>query len=609
MNDRPKRRQACIDRVVLFANRILVEGWSVPPLDRFELSVVADGAPRPLAVEALGRIERPDVVASLMPASAARQVDPRVGFIAVIDRMQHPEMEFGEGALWRLLVEGHELASFTGAGEVIGRLGGEMNGEAAQCVRHAAAVGVLPEAPVRLIAAAFSGFEGVPRLEAHLDAVARGGLGLAADGWIANAGRRELVFLTGDAAGLVAPGEASFCARPDVSQHLKGMGHALTTEEHGVIAVFPIGGKDARHIIIGAFEGDRLVGYFVAGADANTDVAGLFARINVVEGGGRFVPPQSADRLYRPFLHEPKKEPGWTVHDVKSLPVRPDLSIIVPFYREDMFIRHLTTMQMWFSETVEWIFVCDDPALKRNLETYLRRRAPLLRNRTRLVINHENYGYGPSNNIGAALAEGDYLLFMNSDIWVDDAGPLERAVLALDSGEFGAIGFRLHYEDGTIQHDGLAFVRHPDVHDLYLVEHPGKGLPPEPAAPGEISRSPAATGALLMVGRELFRRVGGFDDRYVRGDFEDADLCLRIGELGLPTGIVREPGIYHLERQSIRLMGEVSFREVVMYLNCITFNRRWQRAIDRGADVAALLSHAAQAANQAASHKIPAAAE
>lgn len=594
MNDRPRRRHACIDRIVLFANHVLVEGWSVPPFDQAELVVECQGRRRAATLAGVRRTERHDVAQSLLPSGLPRNVDSRLGFIAALHRSAWPDLATDASTRWVIFADGQELAEFIGPGATIGRLGGDPQPDAIQCIITAGATGLMPADLVRLATSAFGGFEGVPRLEAHLDAVVRSGLGLAADGWVANAARRSLVFLTDDGAGCVAAGDSSFCARQDVSQHLKGRGMPVTTEDHGVIAVFPYD-TDARQVIIGAFEDGRLVGHFVAAANANADVAGLFARLNAVEGGGRFVPPAVADRLYRPFLHEPPKEEGFSVHEVKPLSVKPDLSIIVPFYKEDMFIRHLTTMQMWFSETVEWIFVCDDPSLKRSLDTYLRRRAPLLRNRTRLVINHANYGYGPSNNIGASIADGDTLLFMNSDIWVDDAGPLERAVSALDSGEFGAIGFRLLYEDGTIQHDGLAFVRHSDVHDLFLVEHPGKGLPPEPAGDLPILPAPAATGALLMVGRDLFRKVGGFDDRYVRGDFEDADLCLRIAELGLPTGIVRDGGIYHLERQSIRLMGEVSFREVVMYLNCITFNERWGKVIAGGAAHGELLPNPANA--------------
>ncbi|MCZ8106949.1 MAG: glycosyltransferase [Burkholderiales bacterium] len=576
MNDRPRRRQACIDRIVLFANTVLAEGWCVPRIDKADLRIETSGyAPVLLPMGGMGRLERPDVVSAVQNAAVPRPGEAAVGFVATFDRMAAVDAAVTAETLWTLVIDGVDVAAFTGNGQF-----GDVRDESMRCVRLAAKAGFVAERALRLAEAAAAQFAGVPVLPCHVDAAARAGHGLGLDCWIANARRLDLVVMTDDFSSCLQSDELSFFSRPDVTAHLRSVGHAVRTDEHGVLAVFPFGGSSGKAFLVGAFEGDALVGHFVGRAEANADVGGILSRLNAVEGGGRFVPPEKARRLYRPFLAQRKPELAYKTQIIKEVPVRPELSIIVPFYKEDMFIRHLTTMQMWFADTVEWIFVCDDPSLKAFLETYLRKRAPLLRSRTRLVINSENYGYGRANNIGAEVADGEYLLFMNSDIWIDDVGPLERAVSALDEGKFGVIGFRLLYEDGTLQHDGLSFERHSDVHDLFIVDHPGKGLPPLPARESVVDPVPAATGALLMMSRELFLRVGGFDDRYIRGDFEDADLCLRIAELGLPTGIVREPGLFHLERQSIRLMGETSFREVVMYVNCITFNERWRALLE-----------------------------
>lgn len=575
-NDRPRRRQACIDRIVLFANTVLVEGWCVPRIDKAELRLETPGyAPVTLAPGGLGRLERPDVISAVQGAPQARPGDAAVGFVASFDRLPAADSAITADSQWTLVIDGVDVATATGNGQP-----GDIRDESMRCVRLAAKAGFLPERAVRLAEAVAEQFAGIPTIPCHVDAASRAGHGLGIDCWIANARRLDLVAMTDDFTCLLQSDDLAFFARPDVTAHLRSIGHPVRTDEHGVLAVFPFAGNAGKLVIIGVFDGDALVGHFVARAEANADIGGILTRVNAVEGGGRFVPPARARRVYRPFLAQRKPELAYRTQLIKDVPGRPELSIIVPFYKEDMFIRHLTTMQMWFADTVEWIFVCDDPSLKAFLETYLRKRAPLLRSRTRLVINNENFGYGRANNIGAEVADGEYLLFMNSDIWMDDVGPLERAVSALDEGKYGVIGFRLLYEDGTLQHDGLSFERHSDVHDLFIVDHPGKGLPPVSARENGVDPVPAATGALLMMSRELFLRVGGFDDRYIRGDFEDADLCLRIAELGLPTGIVREPGIYHLERQSIRLMGETSFREVVMYVNCITFNERWSAVLN-----------------------------
>ncbi len=579
MNDRPRRRQVCIDRVVLFANRVLVEGWAIPKLDRADLRVETPGfATVVLPLAGAARLDRPDVVAAL--GGGPRPADVTVGFLAAFDRLPCVDMAFGAETRWTLAVDGVDVTTFAGAGASLAQPG-DAPDDTMRSIRMAVAGGLAPARTLQMVEAAGAGFPGVPGLPCHVDAAARSGHGLGLDLWIANARKLDLVIATDDFCGVLEGQDLAYFARPDVSAHLRSVGHPVRTEEHGVIAVFPFAQSGSRTVVVAAFEGDALVGQFVARAEANADIGGILSRVNAVEGGGRFVRPAKAKRLYRPFLAQRKPELAWQTHVIKDVAATPDLSIIVPFYREDMFIRHLTTMQMWFADTVEWIFVCDDPSLRAFLETYLRKRAPLLRSRTRLVINADNYGYGRANNIGAEVADGEYLLFMNSDIWIDDVGPLEKAVCALDEGRFGAIGFRLLYEDGTLQHDGLSFERHSDVHDLFIVDHPGKGLPPMPGDDGVVVEVPAATGALLMMNRQLFLNLGGFDDRYIRGDFEDADLCLRVAELGLPTGLVREPGIYHLERQSIRLMGETSFRETVMYVNCVTFNERWGAALAR----------------------------
>jgi O-antigen biosynthesis protein len=170
---------------------------------------------------------------------------------------------------------------------------------------------------------------------------------------------------------------------------------------------------------------------------------------------------------------------------------------------------------------------------------------------------------------------------MNSDIWIDSPIPIERALSTLEAGRFGIMGFRLLYEDGSIQHDGMAFRNENLMHGLYVVDHPAKGTPPCAQSGDVISSKPAVTGALMMMSKNLYLELGGFDRAYVRGDFEDADLCLRARAAGHEIGLVPSNEIFHLERQSIGGMGSDTSRSALVYLNCITFNRRWRTFIDR----------------------------
>jgi GT2 family glycosyltransferase len=120
-----------------------------------------------------------------------------------------------------------------------------------------------------------------------------------------------------------------------------------------------------------------------------------------------------------------------------------------------------------------------------------------------------------------------------------------------------------------------------EVGDRYLALHPGKGLPPRPTAGRyDLEEAYAVTGALMLVDRDRFLAAGGFHDRYIGGDFEDADLCLAIGQSGSKIGLVRSSEIYHLERQSIRLDSAFSIGFARTLVNCERFNSRWRNTLD-----------------------------
>jgi GT2 family glycosyltransferase len=82
-----------------------------------------------------------------------------------------------------------------------------------------------------------------------------------------------------------------------------------------------------------------------------------------------------------------------------------------------------------------------------------------------------------------------------------------------------------------------------------------------------------------MIKKDLFLKIGQFDRAFIKGDFEDADLCLKVRKNGGSVGLYKTDGLFHLERQSIRLLDEGSARMALTYLNCITFNERWGKHI------------------------------
>ena len=136
----------------------------------------------------------------------------------------------------------------------------------------------------------------------------------------------------------------------------------------------------------------------------------------------------------------------------------------------------------------------------------------------------------------------------------------------------GIVGARLVYEDGTLQHDGCMFERLPEFGNWPFPMHPGKGRSIERKV--DVADAAIVTGACMVIRRALAVDLGGFDEGYVIGDFEDADLCLRIVDKGLRCVVENRAELYHLERQSQNRQANAWRMNLTLY-NAWHFQTRW----------------------------------
>ena len=152
----------------------------------------------------------------------------------------------------------------------------------------------------------------------------------------------------------------------------------------------------------------------------------------------------------------------------------------------------------------------------------------------------ENGGYGAACNAGAEGASGDHLVFLNNDT-VPEAGWLEA--LLRHAGEnpgAWAVGAKLLYPTGAVQHAGVVFGQDGYPHNLYA------GFPADHPAVNRSRRLQAVTGACMLIRRDAFERANGFDPGF-HNSMEDVDLCLRIGENGGEVHFCPEAVVTHLE--------------------------------------------------------------
>ena len=288
----------------------------------------------------------------------------------------------------------------------------------------------------------------------------------------------------------------------------------------------------------------------------------------------------AAERLHAAVLR------GWRgapeVVEFGGAPSRgPRVSVVVPLYRTLRFLRFQLAAFARDPEVrgaADLVFVLDSPEQRAEVEPLLRGLSVLHGGLAlRLAVMPANRGYAAACNAGAALARADTLLFLNSDVLPAGPGWLPPLLEALRRDRaLAAVGPKLLFEDGSVQHAGMVFRR--DAAGEWFNDHRCKGFPrshPEAAGGGLV---PAVTGAALCVRRAAFEAAGGFDTGYVIGDFEDSDLCLKLRAAG--GGIAYEPAseLFHFERQSVSAH-EGHSRTLAGAYNRRRHHRRWDAAM------------------------------
>ncbi len=283
----------------------------------------------------------------------------------------------------------------------------------------------------------------------------------------------------------------------------------------------------------------------------------------------------NADRLRQPTSH--------VAIDFGPPPPAPVLSVIVTLYGRLDFMEY----QFAFLSrraggiAVELLYVLDNPAQQREAEMLAASVFARFGIAFRLLVLSRNLGFAPANNIGLAEARGDFVCFLNSDVFAGSDDWMDRMVARLRAAPaLGAVGPLLLYEDDTVQHQGMTFAREPEFAGWFFPQHPRKGWRPGPAR--GLLASPAITGACMVMARDLAVELGGFDEGFVAGDFEDSDLCLRLAARGLTCAVDLDVHLYHLERQSQAGSAERWRMNTTLY-NAWLHQRRWGAELARSA--------------------------
>ncbi|WP_177193557.1 glycosyltransferase family 2 protein [Thermodesulforhabdus norvegica] len=218
------------------------------------------------------------------------------------------------------------------------------------------------------------------------------------------------------------------------------------------------------------------------------------------------------------------------------------VTIIIPVYGNLNLTKKCVSSILKIKSKIPFELIIIDDASQDATPDYLRyisRQYPFVRT----LRNEKNSGFAVACNRGAAISRGKYLLFLNNDT-VPLPGWLDALVEVAERDErIAVVGAKLLYPNGTIQHAGVLFRNFPFPLNPFHV-YAGK---PSDFPEANVERDyDVVTAACMLVRRDVFEKMGGFDERFVNG-YEDVDFCLRVREAGYRVVYTPKSVVYHLE--------------------------------------------------------------
>ncbi len=186
------------------------------------------------------------------------------------------------------------------------------------------------------------------------------------------------------------------------------------------------------------------------------------------------------------------------------------------------------------------------------------------------------FNFSDINNFAVSHANGAVLGFVNNDIEVINDDWLGEMVSHVARKDVGCVGAKLYYPDGRLQHAGVV------LGILGVAEHSHKLL--DGSLPGYFGRAhliqnySAVTAACMLVRREVFDMVGGFDAENLTIAFNDVDFCLKVRDAGYRNVWTPYAELYHYESLS-RGADDTAAKKKRLKQEAITMHERWKDAL------------------------------
>ncbi len=232
-----------------------------------------------------------------------------------------------------------------------------------------------------------------------------------------------------------------------------------------------------------------------------------------------------------------------------------DLSIIIVNYNVKEFLQNLIHSIEKASENISTEIIVVDNASTDGSNELLKSKFPFIK----LIENKINLGFGKANNIGLRIAKGNYIVMINPDAIVSEDTFSKMIKFFEENPEAGLATPKILNPDGSLQlgcrrsfpGPWTSFCRVTGLSGLFpnskLFARYNLTYLPE----NQTFEVDAISGSFMMVNREVYEKVGGFDEQFFMYG-EDLDLCYRIQNAGYKVFYVHTAQIIHYKGESTK---------------------------------------------------------
>ncbi len=220
----------------------------------------------------------------------------------------------------------------------------------------------------------------------------------------------------------------------------------------------------------------------------------------------------------------------------------PIVSVIIPVFNNFAYTKKCLESIFSVKETTTFeVIVVDDASTDGSSDSIRQLPFPV-----RIVRHEQNKGFAISCNDGAKAAVGKYVLFLNNDTVVLPGWMDALKTCLLDDSSVGLVGnLQIFPDTGKVQQAGIVCGENKMVYSIYNNE-----LPHDHPAVNKPREFQLIAGSCMMLEKDFFFSVGGFDQSYVNS-CEDVDLCMKVRQAGKKVFYCPESRILHFESKTV----------------------------------------------------------